>query len=135
MSGPYSPTRIGVSPGYTPAHGIGNIGLMWPSGASFTCDVRRPSSRLTIGMLDQNVGVSIRSAPQRRHSLANTGQAIRGCAAIMCEPCSMMGTLMAGSSASCRSTAEARRVADQQAVGAQLHRAGGLVEHALAARR
>ena len=90
---------MGARPGYTPAHGIGAVGLIWPSGASFTCAVRRPSSMLTMGIDDQYVGVSMRSAPQIRHSLANTGQAIRGWAAIMCEACSRMGTLIFGSSA------------------------------------
>ena len=32
---------------------MGKVGLMWPRGASFTCDVRSPSSMLTMGMEDQ----------------------------------------------------------------------------------
>ena len=48
------------------------------------------------------LGVSIMSAPHRRQSLANTGHAMRGCAAIMWEAWRKIGTLTFGSSATSR---------------------------------
>ena len=92
MSGPYSPIITSAKPGYTPAHGMGNVRLMCPHGASLTNDVRSPSSIETMGIDDHMVGVSIMSAPHSRHNLASTGQAICFIMAIMCEACSMTGT-------------------------------------------
>ena len=47
-------------------------------------------------MDDHIVGVSIISAPQSRQSLASTGHEICFIMAIMCEACSMTGTVMSG---------------------------------------
>ena len=75
------------------------------------------------------VGVSIRSAPHRRHNLPNTGQEMWCMPAIMCEPCIITGTVIAGSSVISLKEDRPLRIGDQNAISADLDQLAGFIVH------